>query len=161
MPTLFFLPGSLHIERTSFTINLVNMRFVLFIALLAFPFLLSAQPDTEAAIQTTVSISSNKKKNAVKPWMYHYLYPRKNRLIPFQNPYPNSFIVPTGSYRNITSRNKLHNERLTVYLDKVYKSQVLQQTVNDLQRFSDQTMSYNVPQNFINRAVSALIFQMK
>ncbi|MEM9823168.1 MAG: hypothetical protein AAF985_18960 [Bacteroidota bacterium] len=136
------------------------MRLILFIALFACPYLLSAQfLYEEAAIKTTVNIST--KKKAVKPWMYYYLYPNRNRIIPFQNPYPNSFNVPTGSYRNIASRNKLHNERLSGYLNKVYQSQTHQQTVNDLRRFSDQTMSYNVPQNFINRAVSNLIMQIK
>jgi len=82
-------------------------------------------------------------------------------MVPFQNPSPNQFTVPSAAYQTIHSRNEQHNKQLSPYLNKVYQNQVHNQTVNTLRQFSDQTMSFAVPQNLINRAISALILKMR
>lgn len=142
---------------------MMKLRF--FFILLLLPFFVQSQivDDTEdhAVIKTTLTFPSGKKKTALKSWMYHYLYPQNRQTVPFQNPYPNQFQVPAGSYHTIESRNALHNEQLSPYLNKVYQHQVHHQTVNTLRQFSDQTMSFAVPQNLINRALSAFILKMR
>ena len=137
------------------------MKLRFFFILLLLLFFVQGQMEDPTVIKTTMVIPSGQKKTALKSWMHSYLYPQHRRMVPFQSPNPNRFTVPSSAYQTIHLRNEQHNKEVSPYLNKVYQRQVHNQTVNSLRRFSDQTMSFAVPQNLINRALGAFILKMR